>query len=330
MQKFKAAGVNVNAAWLDWEVEPYPGKSQWREARDCKRCQKQFPAGVLDNYDLYRAFITRLHNNLFSTYFAAPILEVYPQCSVTNWEAVLSSTEIPTTNWSGRRKIPATGIGLFTATNPVAYGNTIWYRYSWKEERGWPLDVAHMDRVYTEVMLAEISDNEANIQRYAPEIQSIPWVDRYCVDDNDEKIPILSRERYREILRHCWLRGADGMQIFNNAWFRDRPDRMNIVTEEVEDAVAIYDEMLGYRDLLDNGTVMNTVSPKAEDNGPIWSGLRYEDEAVIRTFTQSNHTATLTVTAFPGTKPVKLKCPPEGATYLLTKRGGNVDVAVKK
>ena len=324
--KYKAAGVNVDAVWLDWEIEPYPGKSEWREARACSRCRTMFPPGILDDYDRYRGFITRWRTDLFSAYIVAPILESYPACSVTNWEEVMSSADHPTPNWSGTRVIPPKGIGMFTAANPVVYGNTIWYDYHWKEHPGWPLDVDHMDRIYTQVMLGEISGHELNAILSDPEKQSIPWVDRFCADDKDPKIPVLSRPRYREILRHCWLRGADGMQIFNPNWFPDRPDRAGIVTEEVEDAVSVYDEMLSYRKFLDGGIVMNTDAPQAGDDGPIWSGRRVGDEAIVRCFTQAREAVKLSLAPFDGAEATTLDCPPDGATYLLTRDGKKVRV----
>ncbi len=331
--KYKDAGVNVDAVWLDWEIEPYPGKSQWREAKACSRCRKLFPEGVLDDFSKYEGFIWRWRNEMFSAYVAAPILEVYPTCSVTNWEEVISTAERPTLRWGASHTRPPVGIGMFTATNPVAYGNTIWYREHWKDERNWPLDTAHMDRIYTHVMLAQISDNAENTKRTAPEKQCIPWVDRFCADDRDEKIPILSRERYREILRHCWLRGADGMQIFNPNWFPDRPERQAIMTEEIEDAVAVYDEMLAFRPVLDRGVVLNTVIPKPEEDGPIWSGRQFGDAAVVRAFTQGSAKAkfNLILTDSAGKQvSVELECPPAGQTYRITLKDGKASVELVK
>lgn len=325
-RKFKDAGVHVDAVWLDWEIEPYPGKSQWREARACSRCRQMFPPGVLDSFERYDAFITLWRADLFSAYVAAPILETYPQCSITNWEAVISSATHPTPSWSGRHTEPPVNLGMLTAANPVAYGNTAWYGIHWKKEWNWPLDVPHMDRLYTHVMFGEVSGHEENARALAPEKQTIPWVDRFCPDDRDEKIPILSRPRYREILRHIWLRGADGMQIFNPNWFPQRPDRVAIVTEEVEDAQSIYDEMLGFRKFLESGQTMNTAVPEIRGDGPVWSGLRLGDEAVVRTFTQAAHSVPLVFKPFAGSDAVTLDCPPAGATYLLKRDGQKVIV----
>src|SRR5208337_4972291 len=110
------------------------------EARACSRCRAMFPPGVLDNYDRYNAFITRLRNNLFSTYAAAPILEVFPKCSVTNWELVYSSPERPTASWGDTHRFPPADLGLFNTANPVVYGDTAWYKEHWKADWNWPLD----------------------------------------------------------------------------------------------------------------------------------------------------------------------------------------------
>jgi hypothetical protein len=328
-RKFKEAGVKIDAVWWDWEIEPSWREAQWDEARNCSRCRQQFPPGVLDDQDMYRRFIAQWRVQLFSAYFVAPILESYPNCSVTNWEEIISTPQHRTPAWSGRYLWPVKDIGMYTAANPVAYGNTIWKRYNWKDEWGWPLDETHMDRVYTSVMLNQISVHERNNQLVSPWKQSIPWVDRFCADDRDPSIPILTRPRYREILRHCWLRGADGMQIFNPKWFPEDPAKMRIMTEEIEDAVLIYDEMLAFREFLDNGQVMNTETLTPPHDGPVWSGLRLGNRAVVRAFTQAKEPVKFKITPFDGAGEIELDAPPEGKTFLLTLNGDQVTVEAK-
>ncbi len=329
-KKFKDAGVKVDAVWLDWEIEPDWRTAQWDEAKNCSRCRKQFPAGVLDDQQLYRQFIEQWRVQLFSAYVVAPILEYYPNISVNNWEEVISTHEYPTPSWSGSRTWLPKDLGMYTAANPVAYGNTIWKKINWKKEWGWPLDEKHMDKVYTSVMLNQISVHEHNAMLVSPWKQSIPWVDRYCADDRDPAIPILTRPRYREILRHCWLRGADGMQIFNPLWFPDNVAKTAIATEEIEDAVAIYDELLAYRKFLDRGIVMNTDTVSPPFTGAIWSGLRLEDEAIIRTFTQAEKTVKFKCKPFADAGEIELKSIPSGCWYLLRKDGKTVKIIAQK
>lgn len=322
LRKFREAGVTVDAAWLDWEVEPWGWPEAHKQAQLCPRCRSIMPKAALATFEGYRRYTAALRADLFSAYAAAPIREIYPACSVTDWSAVYSTPELPTASCWGNRTFHPRGIGFLTAANPVAYGNDIYYQYHWKKEWGWPLDVPHMDRVYTQIMLSQVSQNAENMQTWAPDRQCIPWVCRYCPDDDDPKVPLLSRERYREILRHLWLRGADGMQVFNEP----RPKYPAIAIEELQDAVGIYDEMLEYRRFLEDGEIMNTAVPEAAGNGAIWSGLRLETEAVVRAFTQSDTPVVFSVTPWPGTAAVQLQAPPGGASWRLVRDQAKVNI----
>ncbi len=318
LTKFREAGVKVTGYWMDWEGEPWPLKSRWEQAQACSRCREQFPPGVLDDWERYRAFIALLRADLFSAYLAAPALEIYPTCSVTNWEAVISSPETMVWSWTQSRSLPPQQLGLLTGSNPIAYGNDYLYELHWGKLGNLPLNQENMDRLYTSVELAQVSQNEANQQRWAPEKLTLPWVDRYCPDVGDEKVPIMSRERYREVLRHLWLRGADSMQIFQPV----RKGHESIATEEIEDAVAIYDEMLAHRKFLEAGKVMNTAVPALQEKGPIWSGLLLGDEAIVRAFVQDSKPGQVTLQPWPDASPVTLVAPPTGATYRLRHAAG--------
>lgn len=326
LQQFKDAGVTLDAAWLDWENEPIWGQEEWEQSSHCERCRKLFPPGILDDYPTYRDFIVRFRQQLFSTYLAAPIREFYPRCSITNWAVVHSSPERLTLHYWGRFRFPPMDAGLFTATNPVAYGNDIIYQLqwsnAWKDPEHTPLDQAHMDRLYAFVMLSQISEDAANAAQWAPEKRSIPWVCRYCPDMEDAKVPMLSRPRYRELLRHLWLRGAESLQVFNAF----RPDHPELRLEEVEDAVSSYDEALRYRAFLEKGEVMTTVVPDAEETGAVWSGLRMKDEAIVRAFTQGTKAARFSLVAWNGVPAVTLDAPPEGVYYHLYHEGAKIRV----
>lgn len=157
------------------------------------------------------------------------------------------------------------------------------------------------------------------MMRWAPHVRSIPWVARYCPDDEDPAIPIMSRERYREVLRHLWLRGVDGMQVFNPT----RRGFSRIVLSEVQDAVAVYDEMLEHREFLESGDVMNLDVPGPEHDGVVWSGLRSGNQAVVRVFRQGKGEGTVTIEPWIG-RPIELDVPSKGQTYLLRYDGTRV------
>lgn len=317
LRQFKAAGVTVDGVWMDWEGDPMSGCEAFEQASHCSRCRATLPAAVLASAEAFHAYRRQRGLDLLAETLAAPVREVFPGCEVTNWMIVWSTPERPLRFWDDRWLPPTTPAG-FTAANPVAYGNTVYWT-CWNP--AWPVDRAGVDRFYFHLLVRMVSDNQANMARAAPGGKVFPWVARYCPDDGDPAIPILSRERYREVLRHLWLRGVDGMQVFNAS----RQGLAKVVLGEVQDAAAVYDEMLAYREFLERGDVMNLAVPGPRDTGAVWSGLRLGQRALIRVFRQGPGTAPVTVEAWPG-HAAALKATATGRTYLLTLEGGRVRV----
>ncbi len=318
---FKEAGVVVDAVWMDWEDDPYVPSTKgdlYEQARHCQRCRAELPPAVLEDEERFLDYCWRLYQELNGAYLAGPVLEVFPRCSVTNWMILYSTPERTARHWNDRTLAPFIP-PVFNATNPVAYGNDKFWRAAWKD--GFPLNREHVDQFYMHLMLRMVSDDAANRQRYRPETKSFPWVVRWCPDINDPKIPMMSREAYRESLRHMWLRGVDGMQIFQPR----RPDYHHISVGEVYDAVAVYDEMLAYREFLDHGEILSTDVPALQDGGVVWSGLRLEDRAVVRAYAQSKGRAVFEIQPWPSTR-VELVATDQGRTYLLERVGNEVEV----
>ena len=331
MTAFKQAGVTVNAVWLDWEVEPlWWSTERWRQARACSRCRETFPSGTLWNFLVYMNCIRPYRQQLFSDYLAAPILDVFPQCSVSNWDSLFSTRKCPAYNWYGDI-VPPMDIGRFTASMPAVYASNASFTDYWYGRLGAPFrhlrslrcigePEAVTDRVYTHVMLGSFSANAGNAMRMAPAKKCIPWVSGFVIDNVRKDTPVLSRDRYREILRHVWLRGADAMQVFNP--LNDAHPQYRLL--EVEDACAIYDEMLAYRRFLDDGEVVNLRCPSFQDTGAIWSGLRLGNEAVVRAFTQGDREVRFAIRPWADAARVEIVAPPRGVTYLLRRDGDRV------
>ena len=310
LRRFKEAGVTVDAVWMDWEGDPLFQDDSYEQACQCRRCRETLPARVLASKDSFRRYSWRLYNDLIGAYLAAPVRETFPSCSVANWNIVVSIGQ-PVLHWTGNSPISPGLPSLLTAMNPVAYGQTLYFSDYWKKE--YPFNVEHVDQFYTHLLLHEVTGNAANAAVYAPETATIPWVCRWCPDDMDPRIPVMSRERYREVLRHHWLRGVDGMQIFNPS----RKGYEDMAVHEVEDAVAVYDEMLEFKDYLDAGEPFGLELPRAQDDGVLWSGLRRESSAVVRVFKQGGGTAEVVVEPWSGRK-VALQATDKGHTYVLT------------
>jgi hypothetical protein len=302
---------------MDWEGDPIGGAERYEQALHCVRCRETLPPEALASAKNFSAYSWRRYMELSGAYLAAPVLEVFPQCSVTNWRVTISTQARPVRNWEDQPYTPVVP-AFFTADNPVAYGNTVSWSL-WKPR--FKLDREHVDQFYTYLLLNETSDDAANRLAWAPQRKAVPWVCRWCPDDPDPKIPIMSRERYREVLRHLWLRGIDGMQIFQPK----RDGYEEIAIAEVQDAVAIYDEMLAYKDFIANGTPICLDLPKMQDNGVLWSGLRWGDKAVVRAFKQGGGKAALTIEPWPG-KNITLAVPAEGRTWQLVLKNQRIQV----
>jgi hypothetical protein len=305
MREFKRAGVNVNAVWLDYEGEPLG--ADYAAARASAASRGVLPAWALASATNYRLYTRRLWIQLLSAYIAAPVREVYPAASITNWIATVSLPEMPVLSWDNLPH-PPTGSTLLSATNPVAYGIDI----AWFHNR---VDAKHqyeVDRVYLNILLRQVSADARGRDRLAPELQSLPWVARWVVDEPQRKAPMMSRAAYREALRHLWLRGVDGMQVFNPV----RKGFGELAIEEVEDSAAVYDEMLAWREYLDGGAVMNYRYPDSATDKLLWSGLRLGQRALIRAVSVNGKPQILRFEPWPGMA-VELAAPVSGATYLL-------------
>jgi hypothetical protein len=313
LREFRRRGVRIDAVWMDWENDPLYGDDRHEQARHCTRCRDLIPRKALATSQNFLDYTARTFYDLFGAYFAAPVLEIYPKCSVTDWLAQPSTPDEPQPGWSGNRgrvHLPP----LVTAWNPTAYGAASWI---WKgRSQDQRRDQEHVDRVYTNVLLRQVSLTAKLGDRWAPEKESIPWVARWVSEPPETEYPVLSREHYREILRHLWLRGVDGMQVFS--------PRMRGFEEmalpEVADAVAAYDEMLAFREFLDAGEVLNYEVPPEQDDGVLWSGLRLGDNAVVRVFPQGQGRTRQRVRPW-ADREFELDVPRNGETYRIARDG---------
>lgn len=313
LRQFKEKGVRVDAVWADWENDPLYGSNRYEQALHCKRCRALISRRALSSAGLFMDYTTRTFYDLFGAYYAAPILEFYPKCSVTNWLAQPSTPEQRQRDWTGdfaHIQMPP----LVTAWNPSAYGAASWV---WEgRSKASQRDQEHVDQVYTAVLLRQVSLTAKLGARWAPEKESIPWIARWVTEPPVLEYPLLTRERYREALRHLWLRGVAGMQIFNprTSGFE------NMAVKEIEDAVAIYDEMLAYREFLQEGKILNYDVPHPGADDVLWSGLRLGNRAVVRVFKQGGGKSKQTVQPWDLTE-FELEAPAQGQTYLLEKGG---------
>lgn len=319
LSHFRSEKIIVDALWMDHEGEP--SQANYYAAILSPTTRALLPPEAVVTEKAFRLYCRQLWVQLLSSYMAGPAREIFPKVSITNWIVTLSSPERPVLGWENQPH-PPLGPTLFTATTPVAYGIDTAFLALW--QKTYRLDKEHVDQFYMHILLRQVSADSENRQRQAPYMNALPWVGRWVMDYPDKKVPIMGRERYREALRHLWLRGIDGMQVFNPVY---APNMVGMAIAEVQDAVAIYDEMLAYRDFLEKGVVMHVQYPKIQARGPLWSGLRLEDEAIVRVFWQGSTIGRLTIKPWVGSR-VTLNNPTRGATFHLRrhKKTNKVDI----
>lgn len=304
LSAFADAGVVLDAAWLDYENAPVNLPLE-RVAAGAG----SVPKAVSDDPGRFRVYRRQLWLSLLSAYVAAPLREFFPRISLTNWVVSASRPDAPLLDWYNRPH-PRTDIGLFTATNPIAYGSDIAFAYS--RPRGRPLDREAVDAIYTHILLRQVSADARARRLDAPHMESVVWVARWVRDILDRTYPVMSREAYREALRHIWLRGADAMMVFNPV----RRGMQWMSVHEVEDAATVYREVLAFHDLLDTGEVMNVEVPPADGARVFWSGVRTDSRAVVRVTNRGDRVVELTLSPWPG-QVRHLSVEPGAQTYVL-------------
>ena len=317
---FRDAGVTVDGMWMDWEGDPYPFNNLRGQLAHCERCRRQLPPAVLTDFTAWWEYYWRAYTQLHGAYVAAPAREVFPEIAVTNWFIVFSSRTDPLLYFVDDRVLPPLAPAMFSATNPVAYGNDAWFVREWDAD-AYVRDRRHVDQFYMHCLLRGISVDARNRAAYGPEVKSFPWVTRFCTlaGDPDNTIPDMSRSAYRESLRHMWLRDIDGMQLFNAHWQGYEENWIR----ELQDAVAVYDEVLAYSEFLAGGEALNLAVPGVQDDGVLWSGLRLDDRALIRALSQDEGPLSLEVEVWPDAA-IVLEAPTAGATYLISRDGPRV------
>ncbi len=308
---FRSAGVNVVGVWVDFEGDPYPWSHLYDQARVCKRCQAELPAGVLKDRDRFRDYSWQQYVRLYDQHFAKAVRDVFPECFVTNWHVVRSTNARPVRYFVRDTLLPELKFDFFNATNPIAYGtDSVWINRATSIDKD---DQVAVDRFYFHELLQQVSTDHAN---HAGKHMSIPWVARVCrLQTEPGQTPTMSREAYREGLRHLWLRGVDSMQLFNARTTGDT----NSSIREVADAVVVFDEMhVVFGDDFSAAVPINLDVPDARSGEVIWSAMRSGDRAIVRITRNGSDQETIDLELWPG-QIDSLDIPPTSETFVVTR-----------
>lgn len=301
LNRYQAAGLTVDALWLDYEGQPLTAlRQEVASQAQALNLPVHLPDGQWE--DWRRQFTL----NALSSYVAAPAREVFPRISVLNWTANLSYPASPLINALGQ-PTPVSGPLFFTHSNPYAYGNTLSY-----EKAGLPVDLpqAEVDAFYRKLLLQHVSGDAYNRAVSTPLMGSVPWVARVVPDSSHQDIPLMSRPAYRESLRHLWLRGIQGMMVFNSPLLTPEQQQAEII-----DVADVWREFSRHTAMIRLGQVANFSTDPVD--GWQWSALRNRSQAVLRVSPASAILAeSLTIPLWPDLK-ITLRPRPDGQTYLV-------------
>lgn len=317
MQKFKSVGVDVKGMWFDWEPIPTAAGGALRSQKKDPRIRKQYPEGVLKNRRTFRTFIEQYKADLYSKAMADPVHAFFPNALVGNYEVVASSDEQGYMSRYGEVHLKRLDAGM-VPIYPWSWSLRNWFGRD-KKGKGEKVDVDRANSVYWSSLMYRLKTAAQNKRRGK---KLVVYVSRIVMMSNTPRFRIrMKKGLYREFLRHAWLRGVDMMFVFNRGNDRRRTWTQSPAEslEELEDTRAVYDEMLEFKEFLNQGTPMNFQRHKPFTKKPSWSGLRLEDRALIRAVSHSGHDETLTISVFD--RPVEVKAPPEGRTYIIHRDG---------
>lgn len=301
LTQYQQRSIHVDALWLDYEGPPFLATRQ-----EVTSQAEEYNLPVQLNNEAWDQWRRQFTLNVLSSYIAGPAREIFPKASVLNWTANISYPESRLTNALGQAT-PVSGPFLFTHSNPYAYGNTLSY-----EIAGLPVDLPphEVDEFYRHLILRHVSIDAYNRAASAPNLGSIPWVARIVKESQRADIPEMSREAYREALRHLWLRGIQGMMVFNAPNLSHQEH-----IAEISDVAAVWREMSQHLSLLNQGEAAN-FEVSGHDTY-YWSAIRYQSRAVVRiTPLKDNAPASITIPVWDD-QTVAIKLPQHPQTYIV-------------
>jgi hypothetical protein len=318
MQKLKQAGVTVNGFFSDQESHPHPFNYIYQHQK--QNFAADYPPGTFDSEQAFFNYVLGvLRPKYFADCYAEPVLSVFPHALVGNYDDTVATPARPFIETNGFPNY-VRNIGRLNTLMPSVYANTTHLPRYYNAD--WPVNQENVDEVFFHFMLMAMSTALANKQ---PGQKAVPYVSDNCPDLNLRGSRFFSYRMsegvYKEFLRHSLLRGADTFFYYSCGPTPGVPNSAaGDILQSVEYTRAVYDQMLEYRQFLDEGVPMNFEVPVVRSRGVVWSGRRWKDQALVRAFTLSPSAKRFGVVAFPGVA-VELDATLKGTTYLIARDG---------
>lgn len=310
------AGIHVDGVMFDDESGPDPWGTGEYESQKYSACASYYPAGALDSFQSFIQYTYQLRSTLESQIMADPIHQMFPRAVVTDFGSFQSSSSSPFVDIRGS-KYPPRQLDNTDALAPNLYNQEITLQNASPPAKP---SAAWADDVFFTRWLTSFSSAAQNRgdKQLAPFVSgNIPgfW--------NSANLQFtMSRQAYKEALRHLWLRGTDVMWLFAGGGANATAAMgTNLgAFEMVDDSRAVYDGLLPFRKFLSDGTPMNLNEPDPSGTQPVWSGLKLGNQALVRTYSPSGKAQRVTIEAFAGVT-VTLPATRSGAGFLISSNG---------
>ena len=315
LENLRTGGVTVNALWQDWESwanSPYNNNYQaqnWYvqnvDAGTYNRLG--LDPEIPSNFNKLEQWIYQHKQELLDASSRQALTDTF-------------SADAPFGNYANVRSVsPAVTLSAGTAAMPSLYANNTALPAQFGATE--PVTQSKVDDIQWFWMLRTFSLTASND---SAEDITVPFVSPWVNDLNDAKYNGwgMSRPVYREFLKHVWLRGADGMYVFNYNPLIYTTYTAQSELEKIEDARAVLDEMLNYRVFLEHGTPMTFAFDSAMNYSArtVWSGLACANDALVQVTSRNGSTQPVTLTAF-GRQFNLAPVANAGATYYLKSDG---------
>lgn len=318
------AGITVNALWQDYEDLPnpwngvYPAQNWYVNNVDSLAYRgRGIDWDIPGDWTKFKKYAYDLRFPLLRQSSMRALVELFgAETTYGNYGDFRSSLASPAYDLNGI-SYPPSSVGADSVAMPAVYANN--RRLPAFLASAGELTPERVDDIHWFLMMRVFSATAANDP---PGALTIPFVSPEVNDLNDPLVngTRMSEPIYRELLRHLWLRGADGMVAFTTD-----PTRYPMYTAEselakIESVRAVLDEMLGYRDFLVHGVPMNFAFDSAVNYSPrtVWSGLARTYDAIVHLTSLNGSTDPVTIQAF-GETFTLTPVPSAGVTYYIHK-----------
>jgi hypothetical protein len=333
MTDLQNLGMSPNLFLFDWEnwckflyamADPALDTTltnRLAEANKCPRCLANLSSNDLSSNQMYLNAVETKRGLATKDGLFAPVKNILPNSLVGNY----FSTSFVASNQSLGNISQAVGwygsqadLSMF-----VGYGN----RYDKMKNAafvGWNMFRYYLER-YTQTTLNQVAGEQQIIWTCrllsGDAMEDENEVNHIIYTANGDPITLYAwpRASYREYLRHCMLRDAKSFGIFY-------PQGNTLAQalgyqRELSDVLAVINEMHGYDDVLDTGTVLNNAGLPGDyydhTAAVVWSGVATATKAVIRAISFTGATVNINVSVFGRTESVDATV--AGVTYIINR-----------